>query len=311
MYSRVNYTIVGFFVLLFGIGVVWFGFWLGKYGKKDEYKTYQTYISESVSGLSKDSVVMLHGVSVGFVDGIYIDKSHIQTTQIILKIKKDIPITTDMVATTQMMGITGLLGIDIQGGSSKAPLLKASSNETIPTIKSQKSWVSSTKETLISVSKDVKVISEQLKKLLDEQNVKHIQNILQNVDSASAKLDTTLDDINSSITVFKASLQHMDSNFSSAIEDFHSMQQNFDKLTNKTLPVIDNISQTTKDFDRATLSFSRSLKRGDYNIKRALQPTLIDIENLSSQVADLIENINNNPNALLFQSRKLKKGPGE
>jgi phospholipid/cholesterol/gamma-HCH transport system substrate-binding protein len=311
MYSRVNYTIVGFFVLLFGIGVVWFGFWLGKYGKKDEYKTYQTYISESVSGLSKDSVVMLHGVSVGFVDGIYIDKSHIQTTQIILKIKKDIPITTDMVATTQMMGITGLLGIDIQGGSSDAPLLKASSNETIPTIKSQKSWVSSTKETLISVSKDVKVISEQLKKLLDEQNVKHIQNILQNVDSASAKLDTTLDDINSSITVFKASLQHMDSNFSSAIEDFHSMQQNFDKLTNKTLPVIDNISQTTKDFDRATLSFSRSLKRGDYNIKRALQPTLIDIENLSSQVADLIENINNNPNALLFQSRKLKKGPGE
>jgi len=299
------------FVLLFGIGVVIFGFWLGKYSQKDEYKTYQTYIGESVSGLSKDSVVMLHGISVGFVDGIYIDKSHIQTTKLILKIKKEIPITTDMVVTTQMMGITGLLGIDIQGGTPDAPLLEKSKDEIIPTIKSQKSWVSSTKDTLISVSKDVKAISEQLKKLLDEQNVKYIQNILQNVDSASAKLDTTLADINSSIVVFKSTLKSIDSNFSTAIVDFHSMQQSLDKLTNKTLPVIDDISKATKDFDKATVSFSKTLKRGDYNIKRALQPTLIDIENLSSQVVDLIENINNNPNALLFQSRKLKKGPGE
>lgn len=49
MYSKVNYTVVGVFVLLFGIGVVWFAFWLGKYGMEDEYYTYKLEMSDSVS----------------------------------------------------------------------------------------------------------------------------------------------------------------------------------------------------------------------------------------------------------------------
>jgi len=67
MYSRVNYTIVGIFVLLFGIGTVLFSFWLAKYGFRQPYDTYRLYMYESVSGLSKDSIVKLRGVDVGRV----------------------------------------------------------------------------------------------------------------------------------------------------------------------------------------------------------------------------------------------------
>ncbi|OQX49612.1 MAG: hypothetical protein B5M46_04730 [Epsilonproteobacteria bacterium 4484_20] len=49
MYSRVNYMIVGIFVLLFGAGLVGFTFWLAKYNIKNEYILYKLYMKESVS----------------------------------------------------------------------------------------------------------------------------------------------------------------------------------------------------------------------------------------------------------------------
>jgi len=310
MYSKVNYTIVGLFVVLFTIGMVWFGFWLGKYGQKDTYNTYQTYFSESISGLSKDSTVMLHGISVGYVSDISIDKKHINQTHVILKIKKDIPITQDMYTTLKMMGITGLLSVEIEGGSDNSVLLTPS-KEHIPIISSKTSWLNDTKNMIENVAEDVQDISKQLQKVLSDKNIKHFNNILANSDDISIKLKMTLDEVNSTIQAFKSSVEHMDSNFSSAIIDFHSMSKSFDDITNQTIPVIKSIKKTTKDFQIATIKFTKSLDRGDYNIKRALQPTLLDIQMLSQDVSDLLNTINESPNALIFRGRKVKKGPGE
>jgi len=113
MYSRVNYTIVGIFVLLFGAGLVGFTFWLAKYGIQNEYTLYKLYMKESVSGLSKDSTVRLHGVDVGRVSEIRIDPKDIERIEVILKLRSDVPIKEDMVAHTEMLGITGLLAIKI------------------------------------------------------------------------------------------------------------------------------------------------------------------------------------------------------
>jgi len=310
MYSKVNYTIVGLFVVLFTIGMVWFGFWLGKYGQKDTYDTYQTYFSESISGLSKDSTVMLHGISIGYVSDISIDKKHINQTHVILKIKKDIPITEDMYTTLKMMGITGLLSVEIEGGSSNAKLLKPTKSY-IPTIPSKKSWINDTKKMIENVSADVQDISQQLKKVLSDKNIEHFNNILANSDDISNKLKMTLDEVNSTIQTFKESITHMDSNFSSAIVDFHSMSNNFDTITKKSVPVIKSIKKATLDFQVATDKFTKSLDRGDYNIKRTLEPTIMDIQMLSQDVSDLLNTIMQSPNAIIFRSREVKKGPGE
>ena len=41
MYSRINYTTVGIFVLIFATGMVWFAFWLAKYGLQQEFDYYK------------------------------------------------------------------------------------------------------------------------------------------------------------------------------------------------------------------------------------------------------------------------------
>jgi len=305
MYSRVNYTIVGLFVIVFSIGLVWFGFWLGKYGHSDQYNTYQTYFSESVSGLSKDSNVMLHGISVGYVSKITIDSKHIDKTKVILKIKKDIPIKQDMYTTLKMMGITGLLSIEIEGGTNSSPLLDS---KTIP---SKKSWINDTKIMLEDVTADIKDISTQLKKVLSDENIKHFNSVLSNSDIISKQLKETLKEINTTIATFNNTLEHIDDNFSMAISDFHMIKNSFNKITKQTKPLIKDMKKATTNFQIATTKFIKSLDRGDYNIKRALKPTLMDIQMLSQDVVDLLNTINQSPNALIFRGRKLKKGPGE
>ena len=80
MYSRINYTIVGIFVLLFGAGMVWFAFWLSKYDIKDEFDIYKLEMHESVAGLSVDSNVKLRGVNIGSVSAIQINPKDIVIT---------------------------------------------------------------------------------------------------------------------------------------------------------------------------------------------------------------------------------------
>ncbi len=70
-------------------------------------------MTESVSGLSKDSIVKLRGVDIGRVSEIRIDPENIEKIDVFLKIKHGVPIKEDMIAHTQMLGVTGLLSIEI------------------------------------------------------------------------------------------------------------------------------------------------------------------------------------------------------
>ncbi len=124
MYSKVNYMLVGIFVLLFGVSMVLFAFWLANYGLKEDFSIYKLKMKESITGLSKDSSVKLRGVDIGKVSKIRINPENIEEIEIFLKIDKGVPIKEDMIASTEMFGLTGLLSINIEGGTNEAKLLE-------------------------------------------------------------------------------------------------------------------------------------------------------------------------------------------
>jgi len=196
MYSRVNYTIVGIFVLIFGTGLVLFFFWLAKYGLQQKYVDYKLYMKESVTGLSKDSVVKLHGVDVGHVSEIRIDPKNIERVEIVLKIKEGTPVKEDMVAHTQMMGITGLLSIEIDGGTNAAKTLKPSDGH-IPVIPTTSSWLKKTTTGLEELSVNLEKLLGRTELVLSNKNIDNFSKILSNVEKITARgeelEDKTLD----------------------------------------------------------------------------------------------------------------------
>jgi phospholipid/cholesterol/gamma-HCH transport system substrate-binding protein len=321
MYSRANYTIVGIFVLLFGIGMVWFAFWLAKYGSYREFDTYKIEMTESVSGLSKDSVVKLHGVDVGRVSAININPKNIENIEILLEIKRGVPIKEDMVAYTQMLGVTGLLSIEIDGGTNRAKTLEPT-EEYIPIIPAAPSWMSKATKGIGNLSDKITLLIDQSQKLLTDANIKKLEKILDNIEKATAKgseleqkIIGSLDEANKTAVEFRNSMNSLTNRFESLSDDISrelkSTTASLSDLKNTASPVLKKLMSTTKNFNRVTLRVEKTLRRGDYNLKKIFEPVLVDIEIMGNQINDLVQQIEKSPNDILFKSRKSRRGPGE
>jgi phospholipid/cholesterol/gamma-HCH transport system substrate-binding protein len=303
MYSRVNYTIVGIFVLIFGTGMVWFAFWLAKYDLKQEFDTYRLEISESVAGLSIDSNVKLRGVDVGTVSQININPKNIETVEVVVKIKKGIPIKEDMVAHTQMFGVTGLLSIEIDGGTNAAKTL-VPTEEYIPLIKTKPSFLTKLTGDINGVGSKIEDLLLQSQKLLSDHNIETMGNILENTEKVTARATELEDKVMVSLEEVNMTLKEFRISMAKVTKDISDIKE-------VTVPTIDTLKETSKNFNRVALKIEKSIADGDYNFKKIFEPILIDIGILIDQLNDMSRSLENNPSDLLFKSRESRRGPGE
>ena len=310
MYSRINYTVVGIFVLIFTTGMIWFAFWLAKYGLQKEFDYYKVQMSESVSGLSKDSTVKLHGVDVGSISKIRINPKDIEKVEIVLKINKGTPIKEDMVVFTEMYGVTGISYLQIDGGTNEAKTLEPT-EDYIPIITTAPSWLTKTTRGLGSLADRITLLVDKSQKLLSEKNIETLGKVFDNTERLTAKgleveekAINSLDELDSTLREFRVSMIKINDKLTRVTEDFTGIKK-------ATIPTIDKLMETSKNFNRVTLKFEKSLDRGDYNAKKILEPMIVDMGILSEQMTDLTKEFEQSPSDIFFKSRKSRRGPGE
>ena len=303
MYSRVNYAIVGLFVVLFGAGLVAFTFWLAKYGMHSEYRLYKLEMKESVSGLSKDSTVRLRGVDVGHVAEIRIDPKNIEQIEVLVKIDSDVPVKEDMRAHTEMLGITGLLAIEIDGGSNEAKLLTAKDGE-IPVIKTQPSWFSKTSKGLGNMAEDLEKVLTKANSLLSDENIENFSKTLEHIEKITARGEEIEDKTLETLREFDQRMKEYNASIAQITQDFSGIKR-------VSIPAIDKLYKTSKNFNRLTLKVEKSLDRGDYDMRSILSPMMVEINMLSEQVNDIAKEFKESPSDIFFKSRKSRRGPGE
>ena len=310
MYSRINYTTVCIFVLIFTTGMVWFAFWLAKYGLEKEFDYYKVQMSESVSGLSKDSTVKLHGVDVGSISEIRINPKDIEKVEIVLKINRGTPIKEDMVVFTEMYGVTGIAYIQIDGGSNGAKTLEPTEDH-MPIIATAPSWFAKTTKGLGTLADRITLLVDKSQKLLSEKNIETLGKVFDNTEKITAKAEEveqkaihSLEEVDITLREFRASMDEINNKLTRVTEDFTDIKK-------VSIPAIDNLMETIRNFNRVTLKFEKSLDRGDYNVKKILEPTIVDMGILSEEVSDLARDLKQSPSDIFFKSRKHRRGPGE
>lgn len=74
----------------------------------------------SVTGLQEGGAVKYHGLTVGFINDIYIDPKDLRRVIIEVSLEHGTPIKVDTKAEIAFLGITGLKVIELQGGASDA-----------------------------------------------------------------------------------------------------------------------------------------------------------------------------------------------
>jgi phospholipid/cholesterol/gamma-HCH transport system substrate-binding protein len=140
MEPKVNYTLVGLFIVLLGAATLTGVLWLSRTDYRGLYDRYYTFMDESVSGLSRDSYVKYQGVEVGRVKEIALDPNNPEQVRLGLDLVRGTPVKENTVAVLETQGLTGITIVNLRGGSRASPLLSAKPGERYPIIKSEPSF---------------------------------------------------------------------------------------------------------------------------------------------------------------------------
>ncbi len=310
MYSRINYAVVGFFVLLFTLLAIGFGFWLAQYSFETDSNDYYLYFTEPVDGLNIDSSVMLNGVKVGKVTSIKIDPKNIERIQVKISLEDGTPIVDGMYAILKLQGITGLSYVQIEGGKQGSAQLKAS-NGKIPTIPTKPSFIYQLSNNAPLLLKKLQTTSDAIDKIFSKHNQKQISNIIDNTAKITAqapkieeRLLTLLDDLKNTLHKFNKNSEDITNSITQISQTF-----------NKKLPnILNNVNQASKNISKVAKGIDKRLKRGEYDLRKIIHPIQIDIKELSYNYQELSEDLkrlSQHPSSIIFGTSTPPKGPGE
>jgi len=163
-----RYFIEGLFIIGLLVGMALFFVWLANSGKRDDV-LYRIHFAESVSGLSLGDSVKFHGVDVGTVRKMELDRDDPRRVEVDIKLRKEAPVKTDTRASLVLKGITGVVYVELDGGSPTAPSLASATPEgQIPEIAYQKSNIATLEEQLPTVLKKFSALEDKAGKVITD-----------------------------------------------------------------------------------------------------------------------------------------------
>lgn len=293
MEFRVNYVVVGLFVLVVTVFALITGLWLSAGFQKQNYDTYEILMYEPVSGLNEQAPVKFNGVQVGYVQSIHLNSKNPRQVILLTHIVAGTPISQSTVATLMSQGITGVTYIGLKAKTPHADRLKKLPGQLYPIIPSTPSLLVEVDAAIRGLSNNIDTISASIEQILSPQNIRVFNQSLLHINHILANIDNHADDIG-----------HIIKNTRLFSEHFPTMINNFNAST-KTLTAASN---------EATQFFST----GTYAIQQWSNQVIPSTFSLVSQVGRVLANLEQMTNELQQQPSLLihgkvtpPLGPGE
>jgi len=308
METKVNFAVVGAFVLVLGTALIAGVLWLSS-GKsfRASYDTYLVYMSESVSGLSPDAPVRYRGVQVGRVHRIALAPGDVEQVQLTLDVERGTPIKQDTVAVLQSQGLTGIAHVELEGGTRDAPPLGALPNEEYPVIRSGPSLMLRLDTQVSALLDNLNRSSERFNALLDDRNRNAMKQTLASLEAISHTLAARTATIDSGMA------------------DAARTMQNTARLTSDLTLLVERVRRSADAFDRMTdegaragTSAARAMDaaRAGFNSfsGEALpeaQSLVAELRSLTASLKRFSDELERDPSMLLRGRTSATPGPGE
>lgn len=320
MEPKVNYTLVGLFVVLLGATALIVVLWLSKADYRGVYDRYYTYMTESVSGLSTDTSVKYRGVDVGRVKEIILDPANPEEVRLTLDLVRGTPVKKNTTAVLETQGLTGLTTVNLTGGTRDAPLLTAQLGQKYPVIKSGPSLFFRLDTALSRILSDesfprllanLNSLTQDARGAVDEQNRIALKQILADLAKVThtlaarrAELDDSMLKATEALGSFAAVGKKMDAQLPEIMEQTRTSLRAFEAMT--------------RDIARTSTSIDSALDSNRSNIEQFTGQTLAetgvlvsDLRQLTATLQRLAEELEREPNALIFGRATPIRGPGE
>lgn len=283
-----QYLLIGIFVLL-GISLTISIFlWFSSNGRL-KFNTYVAVFNEAVDGLSDNSAVKYNGVEIGHIEKLELNTKNLKQVFVYLSIDQQVPINVSTYATIKAQGVTGLSYIDLRlpaDATSNVNLVPHNS-KPYPQIATHPSFLSNFSEHAQTTAENIEKITMQLKVILSQKNIEHIDKVVDNLDKVSQNIASVTNTIE----------KHK--------QDLGETMVNINKLSKSLTQTMDNINSVVYSVKNNTLQ----------NINTVLLPNLsnvlLNLNQSSYQLQELLMLINQNPAVLIRGKSTTKPGPGE
>ncbi|MFK5937782.1 MAG: MlaD family protein [Sulfurimonas sp.] len=319
MNNRVNYTLVGFFVLIGVVLMLGMSYWMLKPANDKETQIYSIFFDESVLGLNLDAPVKFRGISVGKVTRLRINPNNSEQVEVQVTILKTTPIKESTVARLTAQGITGLSYINLTLGANDTPKLVTKEGESCPVIQTVPSFFKNIEQSLGGLSVELSQTLQGTQRLLKDSNQKDFSLILKNTAELSARLNRLLDDK----TII--SLQKSSHNLESITHKMDIVIPNINKLVDKSVKWQDDIAASFNSIMNSYVGITasmteikRAVASGEFNVKEIssdLVPTMNDtflgLQELMLKIESALEQYKRSPSDILYKQEAVKKAPGE
>ena len=286
METKVNYALVGAFVLVLSTAIVASVLWIsagGRTGK--EYDTYLAYSSESVSGLNRQAPVKYKGVEVGAVREIGLDPEDPQKVRLVLAIERGVPIKQDTVAVLSLQGLTGIAFLDLEGSSKESPLLVPTAPGGYPVIATRPSLFRRLDTQMTALVADLSQTAQRINRLLDDDTRAALQRTI-------ASLDTVVHGI-------AARSETIDTALLDAARTLENSARASAQLT-----------ELTRQISRSAEAVERAAERTT-GAAEAVRAMAADARATTASLGRLAQELERSPNALVVGREPVRPGPGE
>lgn len=307
MDTKVNYVVVGIFVVFLTLAIAVATIWIsgGQHTKK--YNTYLTFVSEPVDGVTLKSPVKFNGVDVGYVDDISLNPKNPQEVRIEMKLIEGTPVNQSTVATIRSQGVTGFTYIGLHAMKKTAPPLTKPDEESYPVIPYSTSLFKQLDTVAQDVSKNITNMTSAMTEMLGEENQKFVRNILQNIESLTATLERNAETIESTLKSsdrFMKNTAEMSDDFEQMLKELDDLLTESQKTANEATRFLKTGRRTLKSGDRAIKDFTDQTLPNAYATLSKLKRVMTNVERLSHE-------LNRNPSMLVRGKHPNPAGPGE
>jgi phospholipid/cholesterol/gamma-HCH transport system substrate-binding protein len=308
MEEKVNFAVVGVFVLALGAALIAGVLWLSSGGAyRKAYDTYQTYMDESVSGLSRDAPVRYRGVEVGRVRRMALAPGHVEQVQLTLEIERGTPVKQDTVAVLRVQGLTGIAYVELSGGSQDAPALQAREGEAYPVIRSGPSLMVRLDSAVTTLLNNLNRTSESVGALLDEDNRRAFKQTLADL----RILSTTLAARSAAIDSGMASAARALDNAARVSADLPRLLERMQKSADAFERMSGEIARAGAGV-RADVAGARTdLREATGEIVPEVRELVAELREATGSLRRFSEQLERNPSVLLYGKPAPRPGPGE
>jgi len=301
MEAKVNFAVVGVFVLVLGAGLIAGVLWFSSGGAyRKAYDTYQTYMAESVSGLNLDAPVRYRGVEVGRVRKMALAPANVQLVQLTLDIERGTPVKQDTVAVLRVQGLTGIAYVELSGGGPDSAALEARPGEAYPVIRSGPSLMVRLDSAITTLLTNVNRTSESMSALMDTDNRRAFKQTL------------------AELQLLARTLAARSAAIDSALANAARTMDNTARTSGDLPRLVVRIQQSADRFDRMTSDVAQAGTGVRDDLRQAAGETLPEVRLLASELREVTgslrrfsEQLEQNPNMLLYGKPASRPGPGE